>query len=173
MNRNSWSLGHVYDVTKYVNAMVNAKKFSGIEDENGECLYKYGYFLCRDVRDVHVYRIQVGINMEYEKEPRTKIIETENISHGTLLDYCLENYALDYSAHFKGVDDRKIIDFLLMYIGLENILKSLVAIDYENGFENFDVSEYRYDTSIEALREIIDGGYGITEINLEVEEAVR
>ena len=43
-----------------------------------------------------------------------------------------------------------------------------VKYDYDNGFENWDVDEFRYDTSLESLIERIDGGYGITDVNLSV-----
>ena len=156
-----WELGHVYDLTEYFDGMVKEKKIVDV----GDNCYKYGYFVCHDVWDTHVYRIQVGINSEYEEEPRTKIIETENISHEDLADFCIEKYKLDEEGFFD-VDTRKYIEILISKIGLNELLKAIIKYDYENGFENWDVDEFRYDEPLENLIESIDGGYGITKIDL-------
>ena len=160
MNR-VWSLGHVYDLTEYFDKMVQEKKITGV----GKNCYKHGYFLCHDVWDTHIYRIQVGINSEYEKEPRTKIIETENVHHGDLLKFCVEKYELNEGLF--DFDEREIIEVLIAQIGLEELLKVIVEYDYENGFESYDVDEFRYDTPLEKLVKRIDGGYGITKIDLD------
>lgn len=160
MNRR-WKLGHVYDLTEYFDKMVKEKKITGV----GDNCYKHGYFLCHDVWDTHVYRIQVGINSEYEEESRTKIIETENIHHEDLVDFCIEKYQLDENDF--DVDTRNKIEILINAIGLKELLKAIVEYDYDNGFENWDVDEFRYDESLENLIERIDGGYGITKINLD------
>ena len=161
MNR-KWKLGHVYDLTEYFDKMVKEKKIIGV----GDNCYKNGYFVCHDVWDTHIYRIQVGINSEYEEEPRTKIVETENIRHSDLVEFCIEEYNLNEEIT-NAFDEREIIEVLIAQIGLKELLKAIVKYDYENGFENWDVDEFRYDASLESLIERIDGGYGITKINLE------
>lgn len=166
VNERIWNLGHVYDLTEYVTGLAKIGKILGITDNNNNCCYEHGYFLCHDVWDTHIYRIQVGINSEYEDEPRTKIIETENIHHSDLLDYCIEKYELNGDLIRKTFDDRETIEILIAQIGLEEILKSLVEMDYDNGFENWEVNEYRYDEPLENLVKRIDGGYGITKIHL-------
>ena len=155
---NKWSLGHVYDLTEYFNSLVDNKKILGVDD-----CYKHGYFVSHDVWDTHIYRIQVGINAEYDEEPRTKIIETKKISHDELRDYYFDNYNLNLSLF----DEREIVDLLVEQIGIEKVLKAIIEIDYDNGFENDDVNEYRYDTPLEQLIRDIDGGYGITKFKLE------
>lgn len=157
MNR-AWELGHVYDLTEYFDKMVKENKIVGV----GDNCYKYGYFVCHDVWDTHIYRIQVGINSEYEDEPRTKIIETENIHHEDLVEFCIEKFELDEEDFY--VDTREKIGILISKIGLNELLKTIVEYDYEYGFENWDVNEFRYDEPLENLIEIIDGGYGITKI---------
>lgn len=165
MNR-VWKLGHVYDLTEYFDKMVKEKKITGVGCSHGDNCYEYGYFVCHDVWDTHVYRIQVGINSEYEDEERTKIIETENIRHWDLVEFCIEEYKLNVKIA-DTFDEREIIEVLIAQIGLNELLKAIVKYDYENGFENWDVDEFRYDASLESLIERIDGGYGITKINLE------
>lgn len=161
-----WKLGHVYDLTKYFDDMVKANKIYGVGCSNSNNCYEYGYFVCHDVWDTHVYRIQVGINSEYKDEPRTKIIETENIRHGYLLEHCIEKY--DLNEGLREFDEREIIEVLIAQIGLKELLKSIVEYDYDNGFENWDVDEFRYDEPLDTLIDGIDGGYGITKIELEV-----
>lgn len=162
-----WKLGHVYDVTKYFNDLVATDKMYGLKNRDGKCIYEHGYFLCHDVWDTHIYRIQVGINSEYEEEERTKIIETENIHHEDLVDFCIEKFELDEDDF--DVDTREKIEILIGKIGLQELLKAIVEKDYDNGFENYDVDEFRYDEPLEALIERIDGGYGITKIDLSIE----
>ena len=155
-----WKLGHVYDLTEYFDKMVKEKKIIGV----GDNLYKHGYFLCDDVWDTHIYRIQVGINAEYEDEPRTKIIETGNVGHDDLLEFCVKKYELN-----KGLfdfDQREVKEVLIRQIGLNELLKTIIEMDYDNGFENDDVDEFRYDTPLEHLIDVIDGGYGITKIKI-------
>lgn len=154
-----WGLGHVYDLTEYFNKQVAAGKIIGVGDA-----YKYGYFVCHDVWDIHIYRVQVGVNAEYDVEPRTKIIETENISNDDLLDFCIEKYNINHK--ITGSDARGFIDYLIALLGLETVLKTIVDVDYDRGFETYNVDEYRYDTSLEELIEDIDGGYGISKIDL-------
>ena len=160
MNK-AWELGHIYDLTEYFNKMVKENKIIGV----GDNCYKYGYFVCHDVWDTHIYRIQVGINSEYEDEPRTKIIETENIHHEDLVEFCIEKFELDEEDF--NVDTREKIGILISKIGLNELLKTIVEYDYEYGFENWDVNEFRYDEPLENLIKIIDGGYGITKITLD------
>lgn len=154
-----WKLGEVYDLTEYFNNLVKEKKIVGVGDS-----YKHGYFVCHDVWDTHIYRIQVGINSEYDEEPRTKIIETEDIHHEDLVDFCIDKYELNEDDF--DVDTREKIEILIEKIGLKELLKTIVEKDYDNGFENYDVDEFRYDTPLEHLIDVIDGGYGITKLDL-------
>lgn len=160
-NKMKWSLGHVYDLTDYFDKMVKEQKIIGV----GDNCYKYGYFVCHDVWDTHIYRIQVGLNSEYEKEPRTKIIEQEDIRHYKLLEYVIEEYDVPENL-CDDIDERSYIDMLVAYMGIENLLKAILDCDYYNGFENYDVKEYRYDTPVETLIRDIDGGYGISKIDV-------
>lgn len=154
-----WALCHTINVTNYFNELVKANKITGTDG-----CYENGYYICHDTWDMHIYRIQVGINAEYEEEERTKIIEQENIRKDTLAEYCVEKYGL--SPSIFSHDKRNFVNILLRKIGIKEVLKSIVEIDYENGFETYDVQEFRYDTPIEELIEVIDSGWGITEIEI-------
>ncbi|MEE1503029.1 MAG: hypothetical protein UGF89_02135 [Acutalibacteraceae bacterium] len=173
-----FELGHCYDITKYIIEKSDKKEIIGIRGENG-CLYKNGYFICHDVRDTHIYRIQDGINERYEKEPDTKIVEECSISHEKLLEFCVENCKEDLLkektgrdllvAESKGVNPKEYIKLLLSVFGFEKLLKIIVELDYETGFENDDVTEFRYNTPLDTLIRRIDGGYGITEVSLDTD----
>lgn len=162
---NKMNIGHVFDMTEYFNQQVKDNKIIGIGES-----YKHGYYICRDVFDMHVYRIQVGINAEYEDEPRTKIIEQEDIPHDKLQEFCEE---LGFFKNgFVCADVRDYPNAMIKIIGLENLLKAIVAYDYENGFGNYDVQEFRYDTPMSELIDIIDGGYGITKFEPEAKRGL-
>lgn len=167
-----WSLGHVYNVTKYFNDLAMSGKISGVVVNNGDkktCMYENGYYICRDVKCIHIYRIQTGINSQYEKEPDTKIIEQGRLYYADLLDYCIETYQLS-EEEYELVDYRCVVDVLILDIGLKELLKSVVAADAAAGFDNWDVQEYRYNTPMSELLADIDGGYGISEIELSSKE---
>ena len=148
---NKFDLGHVFDLTEYAK-----KTFKGAD-------YSAGYFICEDTWDFHVYRIQIGINSEYEDEEDTKIVEQDDIHKSDLIEY-LEDEGI---ATLPEGDERIVID---RYIGsnperFRQIAKAVADFDYDRGFENWDVTEYRYDEPIETLIEDIDGGYGITKLD--------
>lgn len=169
--------GHCYDVTEYVTKLSDEKKIIGLGDK-GKCLYRHGYFVCFDVFDTHIYRVQVGINSKYETEPDTKIIEQYDIAHDELLEFCIENYNDKFinlydrggkevlTAIEKNVSVKEYAGLLLDVFGLEEFLKIVVEFDAEIGFENTVTSEFRYDTPLDVLIRKIDGGYGITKVAL-------
>ncbi len=173
-----FKLGHPYDITSYIIEKADKKEIIGISNEKG-CLYQHGYFVCHDVRDTHIYRIQVGINLMYKKEPDTKIIEQYDISHEALLEFCIENYEellvkttagrKLLNAEINQIDSREYTELLLIAFGFEKLLKIIVEFDVENGFENSDVTEYRYNTPLEFLVKKVDGGYGITKVDLKAD----
>lgn len=170
-----FELGHCYDITKYITEKSDKKEIIGISNEKG-CLYQHGYFVCHDVNDTHIYRVQDGINSMYVKEVDTKIIEQYDIPHEDLLEFCIENYEeellrektgrLLLVAENKDVSPKEYTELLVSVFGFEKLLKIIVELDYENGFESSDVTEYRYNTPLENLIEKIDGGYGITKVDL-------
>lgn len=153
------NLGHVYNVTDYFNYLTQTNQIVGTND-----CYKYGYFIAHDVWDTHIYRIQIGLNSNYESEPDTKIIETYNIPHEELLEFCKAEYNISIN---KNIDIRKAISALINKIGLHKLLKIIIHFDYDNGFDNWDVDEFRFNTPLSELISTIDGGYGITKIDLD------
>lgn len=154
-----WKLGHVIDVTDYFNFLTDSEQIIGTNN-----CYKYGYFIANDVWDTHIYRIQVGLNSQYNPEPDTKIIEMYNISHEDLLDFCKEEYDISIN---KYIDLRSSIASLIYKIGIDKLLKIIIHYDYDNGFDNWDIKEYRFNTPLTELISNIDGGFGISKIILE------
>lgn len=149
-------LGHNYDVTEYY-------KKTGY---GSNCCAKY--FVCSDVYDFHVYRIIVGYNSEYEEEPRTKLIEQGDIDKRDVLE-AVEGYL--GMEIFCGGDIRNFPENLIRSdfedMGFKSIIKAVVGLD--NG-DNFDLKEYRFDTPMEELIEVIDAGYGITVLDADLNE---
>lgn len=173
-----FELGHSYEITNYITSKADKKEIIGISNEEG-CLYQHGYFVCHDVNDTHIYRVQKGINSMYEKELDTKIIEQYDFSHEELLKFCIKNHEnellknktgrLLLIAEEKGINPKEYTEHLLSVFGFEKLLKIIVELDAENGFENTDVTEYRYNTPLEVLIKKIDGGCGITKVDLKID----
>ena len=167
-----WKLGHVYDCTEYVKQLALSGEIVGLKKPDGTTLYEHGYFVGADVFDLHIYRVCVGINQEYEDEPRTKIVEQVDISKDDLIEKLKE---LELAFPFGFQDSRVIFDELLEYdiVTINDMIKAAIDIDYERCFENDDIEEYRYDTSLEEIRSDIDGGYGITIAEIKDDEEER
>lgn len=164
-----WKLGHVYDCTEYVKKLALSGELVGLKKPDGKTLYEHGYFVGVDVLDLHIYRVCVGINSEYEDEARTKIIEQADISKSELIEKLKEQETV---SPMRGADARVVFDDILKYdvVPINDVLKAVIAIDYDKCFENDDVVEFRYDASLEYIRDVIDGGYGITIAEIKDEE---
>lgn len=150
MKVNRFRLGHVWDCTEVFKQKVNNGEVVGVGNGD-EMIYRHGYFIIYDVWDFHVYRVQVGINAEYEDEPRTKIVEQWDVSKEDVLE-ALDVY--DYE------DVRTVFDSL-EEITVKEIVDAIIELDC---FDNDRVEEYRYDASLEEIYADIDGGYGITKL---------
>ena len=152
-------LGHNYDVTEYV------KQFSYYASDS---LAKY--YICNDVWDFHIYRIIVGFNSEYDEEPRTKLIEQTDVSKQEVREAVEEDLNMGIVCgdirNFPSV----LINADFEDMGFKSIIKSVVDLD---GGDNDDLKEYRYDTPIEELISDIDGGYGITVLDANLNEVQR
>jgi hypothetical protein len=148
-------LGHNYDVTEYY------KKIRGQYTDYAK------YFICADVWDFHVYRIVIGYNSEYEKEPRTKLVEQGDISKRDVLEAVEEDMGMKiFCGDIRQFPDC-LIDADFEDTGFKSIIRAVVDLD--DG-DNFDLKEYRFDTDIEELIEDIDAGYGITILDADLNE---
>ena len=151
MRNNKFKLGHVWDCTEVFKQKVDNGEILGV-GKGDDMIYRYGYFIAYDVYDFHIYRVQVGINREYEDEPRTKIVEQWDVSKGDILE---ELNIYNYEDVRTAFDDLK-------GISIKEIVDAIIELDC---YDNDDVAEYRYDTPLEEIYADIDGGYGITKIN--------
>ena len=150
MKVNKFRLGHVWDCTEVFKQKVNNGEVVGV-GKGDEMIYRYGYFIIYDVLDFHVYRVQVGINAEYEDEPRTKIVEQWDISKADVLEELGVDDYEDVRTAFDSLEE----------ISIKEIVDTIIGLDC---FDNDDVTEYRYDTPLEVIYADIDGGYGITKL---------
>ena len=152
--KSGFELGHVYDVTSYV------------KKENNVSAGYTKYYVSSDVWDFHVYRILEGFNSEYEKEPRTKLIEQGDIHKREVLEEMETEFGMLFSGDIRNFPNRTF-ENETTDDWIKEIIK--IIIDLDDG-ENEDVLEYRYDTPIETLISDIDGGYGITVLDAELNE---
>ena len=150
MKVNRFRLGHVWDCTEVFKQKVNNGEVVGV-GKGDEMIYRYGYFIIYDVLDFHIYRVQVGINAEYEYEPRTKIVEQWDISKADVLEELGVDDYEDVRTAFDSLEE----------ISIKEIVDTIIRLDC---FDNDRVEEYRYDASLEEIYTDIDGGYGITKL---------
>jgi hypothetical protein len=114
-----------------------------------------------------VYRIIIGYNSEYQKEPRTKLIEQGDISKQDVLDAVEEDMNMMISLSSIREFPDILIDADFEDIGFKSVIKAV--IDLDDG-DNIDLDEYRFDTPIEKLINDIDAGYGITILDADLNE---
>lgn len=150
MSVNRFRLGHVWDCTEIFKQKVNNGEVVGV-GKGDEMIYRYGYFIVYDVWDFHVYRVQVGINAEYEDEPRTKIVEKWDVSKEDVLEALDVHDYEDVRTAFDSLEE----------ITVKEIVDAIIELDC---FDNDRVEEYRYNASLEEIYTDIDGGYGITKL---------
>lgn len=157
-NKN-FRLGHVYDVTEFYKANGGDNMFAK-------------YLLCNDVFDFHIYRIVVGYNSEYDVEPRTKLIEQSDISKWEVM----AELERQNSRTKIYVDDSRNFPTEINVISdnmdiKENWFKLVIkAVINSDTYDNDALNEYRFDTPIEELLNDIDGGYGITVLDKDLNE---
>ena len=152
---NKWELGHCYDLTEYFTQLVKGKKIIGVN-------YEHGYFVCRDVWDIHIYRILANMNGDFEPEEGAWIVEQNDIRYDKFVDFCVDRGLLDDRIEYDYLDEREMWDKLIKDIEFEAILYAIVAYDYDSGFDNYSTEEFS--SKAECL-DAIDDGYGITKIN--------
>lgn len=145
---------HNYDITEY--AMNAYKK---------ECYSNppfQGYVICSDTWDFHVYRIQIGLNAQYDEDEDTSIIEQDKISNRNVAEWLEEKFETE----IPYMDERSLPPYLVREFGLDEVLKAVFEKDVDNGFENWDVYEH-YTTDIDDMKHIIEDIWGITEIKID------
>lgn len=157
-----------YDATKYFSNLAGLKKVYGVDE-----IYKHGYYIANDTNDFQVYRIQVGINSQYEAEEDTKIIEWDKISKYEFIDFIEENEIIDEDklgkmkkiAENTHSDNNQMIKYLTNLVfaelPLETVISIIINIDADKGFENWDSKEFRYNTDLKELVDVISNGSDI------------
>lgn len=151
-----WPLGHVYDLTEcFTNKVIN-KEIVGAN-------YEHGYFVCRDVWDIHVYRVLSDTNSDFETEEGTWLVEQNDIRYNKFVDFLEEIGIISNRLVYNHLDEREMLDKLLRQLSLKTILHAIILYDYDSGFENYDNEEF---SSHASCIEAIDDGYGITVVNM-------
>ena len=136
-----FKLGHAFDVTDY---------YKEVTKNNGEGSPSK-YFVGADVWDFHVWRIIEGFNSEYEREPRTKLLECLDINKYEIRKAFEEKRGRKY--HWSDI--RNFPDELHKNLCYDPgnkkfaLFKDVIdaIIECDEG-DNDDLEEYRNDTDI-------------------------
>ncbi|MEE3344717.1 MAG: hypothetical protein VZS44_11525, partial [Bacilli bacterium] len=92
------------------------------------------YFVAFDVRSVHILRILENLNVDYDEEEGSTLIEHEMIDYAyDLINYFEEEKGIEYDG-----DDRLFIDEMIEKFGITDVLKTVVDYDDSNGYENYE-----------------------------------
>lgn len=136
-----------YNVTEVMEKAISEGKLD-IYYKVSESLKVY---IAKDIWDVWVYRVHENLNEDFEYSDGEYLIEMINISKEDIAEKLVEEfgYAED---DFQG-DSR---NFLENVKSIEDIAKSCMLIDEDNGLENWDMKSNYW--SIESVEEEI--GYG-------------
>ena len=145
-----------YDVTKLAENMLKDKKLNCYSDIMKELA---GIYICSDINDFWICRIQKNLNEEYEYEEGTFLIERNKIDNWDVIDKVCE---------LRGRKTYVKCDKVTMnnFIDTESEIKlfeAVLTIDDERGFENWDCSQH---DSLEECLVILADIYGIEEIDV-------
>jgi hypothetical protein len=147
------------EFAKYHNAMEVVKEMIEKEEiygysNNGEINYE-GVYVCLDTNDFWLCRILKGYDEEYE-DSDGYLVERNNFDIYQVAEKLEEIYD---APCFNTMGKNNIHKYFSKFT-TKQIIKVIILLDVDNGFENWDNCEA--DTLEEAI-EIIDGGFGIVE----------
>lgn len=115
-------------------------------------------YIVKDVWDVWVYRVHENLNEDFEHSDGEYLIEMIDISKEDIAEKLVEEFEYDRD-DFQG-DCR---NFLENVKSIEDIAKSCMLIDMDNGMENWDMKGNYW--SIESVEEEIGHGNPVVTIS--------
>lgn len=122
--------------TEYIKELVTAKQL----DE--ECLMYTQYIIVfsgNENGEIEIYRVQTGINKDYDDEDGTTIVEYRRL--------CLTTILKEQALHIYADNINNVVDLAdpkQMYnMSLRRIMQRIVDYDESHGFENRTITEYR------------------------------
>ena len=119
--------------TEYIKELVTAEKL----DE--ECLMYTQYIIVFSGNgngEIEIYRVQTGINKDYDDEDGTTIVEYQRLHLTTILK--------EQALHIYADNIVDLADPKQMYnMSLRRIIQRIVDYDESHGFENRTITEYK------------------------------
>lgn len=128
----------IFDCTDYMQELVTRK-----EVPDNCLMYSKGYLLRFINNDeVHIYRIQINMDAEYEYNKGVTIVE--------LMIYTMSDIL--YESPLYSDSYKEIFDPMNSYsISMRDIIKQIIIFDECKGFECFKITQYRKYTDIESI----------------------
>lgn len=136
-----------YDCTELKNKMIEEGKI---------CDRHFKYYICNDTHEFKIARVYENTNDEYETVEGIYLVEEESIDKEEFL-----NELYDETEHYNRVIRDTMIDSLVKENGVQYLLEKIIIQDEENGYTNWDNSEW---TDLEEIIERVDNGFGIVTI---------
>lgn len=143
-----------YNVTNKMNELLKKGQLFSYEKD----LYR-GLYICSDTHDFWISRILEGYNEEFEKEEGKWLIERNKIDKYEFCEFLKEK-----KNDKASITDRSLRDYYIeQCFSTNEIIENLILLDDKSGLEGWD--NFECDSPEEAV-DIIDGGYGIIQLNL-------
>lgn len=142
-----------YDVAEIVKKMILNGELENYSYSNFK-----GVYVCMDTNDFWVCRVSEGHNANYQKEEGKFLVERNKIDKYDIVDFYIKRNENNDNTYSIG---RKTRDVFLDSLEMEDLIKTVLIFDDDNGLENWD--DYECGNLEEAI-EIIDDGYGIIKI---------
>ena len=147
-----------YNVTSIIKDMIEKEEIYGYS--NAKELNYEGVYVCRDTNDFWICRINKGVDEDYE-ESDGYLVERNMVSVINVTEKLEEIYIIQApNFYVNKFSWKNAIHKYLSKFTTEQIVKVIILLDEENGFENWDYCEAE---SLEEAIEIIDGGFGIVD----------
>lgn len=122
--------------TEYIKELVTAGKL----DE--ECLMYVQYIITLsddENGEIEIYRVQTGINKDYDDEDGTTIVEYRRLYLTTILkEQALHIYADNINNIVDLADPKQMYN-----MSLRNIIQLIIDYDESHGFESRTITEYK------------------------------
>lgn len=112
------------------------------------------YYVCQDVHDFWICRVQENLNIDYEPEDGTYLLERHQIDHYDFITFLEETQACEVD----DITNRQKKDSFLNGLSLSLVVDHLLLLDEKTGFENDDCDDFE---CFEDCEETIDDGFGI------------
>lgn len=153
-----------YDVTSRVDKLIEEKKIV-LYGTSKEDRLKKGYnsiYICNDTNDFWICRVNKDLDQYYNRVEGKWLIERNNVDKYEFVEFIDEQMDTNLADTVKSKFLlHALYDDFINYHGKERLIDYIIMYDEDEGFDNWDCLEV---DSLEEVREILDGGYGLITI---------